>query len=117
MKANIEFRPEMIKDHFSGRPLFFLLSFYFGLSSCSFFIFSYLHLQLFVLYFSCVVVNKISEKRQEFLAKFLADLSKAIFVVGLASYFFKDSLPAMRIALGGLFIIFFIASFIIHPRK
>ncbi len=62
-------------------------------------------------------MNPITEKRQEFLAKFLSDLAKAIFAVAFASYFFKEFPMTMRIACGILFIMLSIVSFVIHPDK
>jgi len=59
----------------------------------------------------------ISKETQEFLAKYLGDLSKAIFTVGFASYFFKDMPWFLRIGLLTLAIVFLIVSVIILENK
>jgi hypothetical protein len=62
-------------------------------------------------------VHPLGEYKQEFLAKFLGDLAKAIFTVGIASVFFRDfPLPA-RIVLWTAFGVLALVSIIIHPHQ
>ena len=58
-----------------------------------------------------------SEERREFTARYLADLSKAIFAVALASKFFLDLRPELRIALPILGCLFFMAAYFLCPTK
>ena len=55
-------------------------------------------------------------KRQEYVAKFLGDLSKTIFAVGLASYFFKGFSVVVRIGCGVAFLILMVISIISYPE-
>ena len=54
---------------------------------------------------------------QEFIAKYLGDLSKAILTVGLASYFFKEMILLLRIGFPVLAVVFFISSVILMESK
>ncbi len=53
----------------------------------------------------------------EFIAKTITDLGKAIFVVGLASYFFEKFPFGWRIAITILSILFIFAGIVIYPAK
>ncbi len=57
------------------------------------------------------------EEKIEFIAKTVTDLGKAIFVVGLASYFFKEFPFFWRFAITILSIIFIFSGVIIYPIK
>lgn len=59
----------------------------------------------------------IKEETQEFIAKFLGDLSKAIFTVGFASYFFEDLPFFWRFGCGATAVVFLIASVILIETK
>ena len=58
----------------------------------------------------------ITNARREFTARYLADLSKAIFAVALASKLFVDLTRWLRITLTLLGAVFFVAALIIHPK-
>jgi len=62
-------------------------------------------------------MKPLGKYREEFIAKFLADLAKGIFVVGLASYFFRDFPDWLKGAMGSLFFLFAFLSIVVHPRK
>ncbi|MBI4352540.1 MAG: hypothetical protein HY593_01310 [Candidatus Omnitrophica bacterium] len=47
-------------------------------------------------------MNLISERKIEFISKTITDLGKAMFAVGVASYFFERFPFAWRIVMGGL---------------
>ena len=53
--------------------------------------------------------------RREFIAKILADLGKAMFTIGLASYFFERFSMALKIILWFACIFLLILSIFIHP--
>jgi hypothetical protein len=55
--------------------------------------------------------------RREFIAKIIADLGKAIFTIGLASYFFERFSSTLKIILWLACIILFTVSIFIHPTK
>jgi hypothetical protein len=59
----------------------------------------------------------ITKDTQDFIAKYLGDLSKAILTVGLASYFFEKMPLLLRVGFLGLAIVFLVASVIILERK
>ncbi len=59
----------------------------------------------------------IGKHRREAISKFLLDLDKAIFAVGLASYFFERFPQWMRIALACLFWVFMIAGILVQPEE
>jgi len=59
----------------------------------------------------------LTEETQEFIAKYLGDLSKAIITVGFASYFFKDLPWFLRIGFPFLAVVFLITSVIIIENK
>ena len=59
----------------------------------------------------------LTKEAQEFIAKYLGDLSKAIITVGFASYFFKDMPILLRFGFGILAIVFFIVSVILIENK
>lgn len=59
----------------------------------------------------------VTPKRREFIAKFVADIAKAIFAIGLASHFFKEFVPAVRIILVSTFAVLTLVSFITEPAK
>ena len=59
----------------------------------------------------------LTKDSQEFIAKYLGDLSKAIFTVGFASYFFKDLPLFLRIGCGSLALVFFVLSVILMENK
>src|SRR3989338_3150048 len=64
-----------------------------------------------------IVMKPLDKGRQEFIAKFLADLDKAIFAVGLASYFFQNFPAWLRVTLCVMFVVLAVLSVVIHPRK
>ncbi len=55
------------------------------------------------------------DAKLEFTARYLADISKAIFAVALASKFFFELSVPLRILLPILGVILFIVAFIMHP--
>ena len=55
------------------------------------------------------------DARREFMARYLADLSKAVFAVALASKFFFELSVPLRIILPIAGLIFFTIAFFIHP--
>ncbi len=57
----------------------------------------------------------ITDARREFTARYLADISKAIFAVALASKFFFDLAVPLRIILPIAGLIFFAIAFFIQP--
>jgi hypothetical protein len=59
----------------------------------------------------------LTNETQEFIAKYIGDLSKAIITVGFASYFFKDMPLLLRLGLFILAIVLFIVSVIIIETK
>jgi hypothetical protein len=59
----------------------------------------------------------LKEEAQEFIAKYLGDLSKAILTVGFASYFFEKLPFLLRAVFLSVAIVFFITSVIIIERK
>ena len=64
-----------------------------------------------------IVLGVKSDRINEFIAKFLSDLAKAIFTVGLVSQLFKDFSQIWRIILGTGFLILLILSILIHPKE
>ena len=56
-------------------------------------------------------------EKQEYIAKCLGDLGKAVFAVGVASYFFNTFPILFRIALGIFCMISLVVSIIIYPNK
>ena len=56
-----------------------------------------------------------NDVRREFMARYLADLSKAVFAVALASKFFFDLTIPLRIILPIAGLIFFAIAFFIQP--
>ena len=56
-----------------------------------------------------------NDVKREFMARYLADLSKAVFAVTLASKFFFELSVPLRILLPVAGIVFFIIAFFIHP--
>ena len=62
-------------------------------------------------------MRPLGRDRLEFVARFLADIDKAIFAVGLASAFFRDFPAWLRVVLGVLFVVLAILSVWIHPDK
>ena len=62
-------------------------------------------------------MQPLGEYKQEFIAKFLADLAKAIFTVGIASLFFRDFPLFARLVLWAAFGILALVSLIIHPNQ
>ncbi len=59
----------------------------------------------------------VSSKRREFVARMLADLGKAIFAVGLASYFFERFQPLWRVIFGMICFVFLCGSILIEPMS
>jgi len=55
-------------------------------------------------------------RRQEYISKFIGDLAKTIFAVGLAGSFFKDFPVPIRIGCGILFLILMSVSIWLHPK-
>ena len=53
--------------------------------------------------------------RREFIAKIIADLGKAMFTIGLASYFFERFSSVLKIILWFVCIFLLILSIFIHP--
>jgi len=62
-------------------------------------------------------VEPIGEDKLEFVAKFLADLAKAIFAVGIASVFFREFPLIARVSLWGSFAVLAVVSIVIHPNR
>ena len=60
---------------------------------------------------------KTPEKKIEFIAKTITDLGKAIFVVGLASYFFEKFPFLSRIAIPIISVIFIVIGILIFPEE
>lgn len=56
-------------------------------------------------------------KRQEYISKFLGDLAKTIFAVGLASYFFKEFPILIRSGCVAAFFILLVISFWLCPEN
>ena len=61
--------------------------------------------------------NWLGSKRQEYFGRFLGDLAKAVFAVGLASHLFKDFPALLRIVCGVGFLLLAILSVWMHPRE
>ena len=59
----------------------------------------------------------LNEETQEFIAKYLGDLSKAILTVGFASYFFEKLTLPFRIGFIILSMIFLFISIIMMSKK
>ena len=59
----------------------------------------------------------LTEETQEFIAKYLGDLSKAIVTVGFASYFFKDMPLFLRLGCAILAIVLLFICVIILENK
>ncbi len=57
------------------------------------------------------------KESQEFIAKYLGDLSKAILTVGFASYFFEKLPITLRVACVVIAFAFFVLSVIIIENK
>jgi len=64
-----------------------------------------------------VRVITIKEETQEFIAKYLGDLSKAILTVGFASYFFEKLPATLRVGFIVAAVVFFVLSAIIIENK
>ncbi len=62
-------------------------------------------------------VITIKEETQEFIAKYLGDLSKAILTVGFASYFFEKLPATLRVGFIVAAVVFFVLSAIIIENK
>ena len=62
-------------------------------------------------------MRSFGKEKLEFTAKFLADIAKAIFAVGLASSFFRDFPGWLRYEMGVSFVLLAIWSIAIHPDK
>ncbi len=62
-------------------------------------------------------MDEIFTKRQEHIAKFFGDLAKAVFSVGLASYFFSSFPIAIRVGCVIAFFILMFVSFWLYPKK
>jgi len=56
-------------------------------------------------------------RRQEYICKFIGDLAKTIFAVGLASYFFKGFPTIARIGCGVAFFILMTISIAFYPKE
>lgn len=56
-------------------------------------------------------------KRQEHLSRFLGDLAKAIFVVGLASHLFREFPNVLRALCGIGFLGLAVLSLWLHPKN
>ena len=59
----------------------------------------------------------IKEETQEFIAKYLGDLSKAILTVGFASYFFEKLPVILRVGFIMVAVVFFVSSAILIENK
>lgn len=59
----------------------------------------------------------LDERRQEFVAKMIADLGKAIMTVAVASYFFERYPLIMRWLLPGFAIMMMVGSVVMHPPQ
>lgn len=68
-----------------------------------------------MIYYKKIVIFDIN--RREFIAKVIADLGKAIFTIGLASYFFEKFPSVLRIALWLICLTFLIGSIFIYPEE
>lgn len=71
-------------------------------------------------WFKDAIFKSMSEpenKRQEYISKFLGDLSKTIFAVGLASYLFKEFPIFIRFGCVVAFFILMLISFWLYPDK
>lgn len=60
---------------------------------------------------------RVGTKRRELLARTIADFTKAIFAVAVASQFFKEFLPALRWLLAGMIIVGVIVALILQPEE
>lgn len=60
-------------------------------------------------------IHTFDTTRREFIAKITADLGKAMFTIGLASYFFEKFSLGLKIILWFVCIFLFILSIFIHP--
>ena len=63
------------------------------------------------------MIISIKERTQDFIAKYLGDLSKTVIAVGLASHFFKEMSMFLRVGLAVSAIAFFALSAILIERK
>ena len=59
----------------------------------------------------------VDAKRQEYICRFMGDLAKAIFAVGLASQLFRNSPLIWRIICGVGFFVLTTYSILGYPRK
>ena len=59
----------------------------------------------------------VDDARREFTARYLADLSKAIFAVALASKLFLELPRWLRVALPVVGVLFFVVAFFLYPKK
>lgn len=59
----------------------------------------------------------IDEARREFTSRYLADLSKAIFAVALASKLFVDLPQWLRFALPSVGLLLFLIAFCLYPKR
>ncbi len=62
-------------------------------------------------------MKMLQDTKIEFIAKTITDLGKAIFVVGLASYFFEKFPFVWRITISILSIIFIFAGIFFYPER
>ena len=56
-------------------------------------------------------------KRRELLARTIADFTKAIFAVAVASQFFKEFSVMLRWGLGGLILIGVVTALVVQPEE
>jgi hypothetical protein len=61
-------------------------------------------------------MNAFTPSFRKFIAALLADLAKAVFAVGLASYFFKEFPPFIRWSLVVFFFVLLILSVLVYPK-
>ena len=55
-------------------------------------------------------------KRRELLARTIADFTKAIFAVAVASQFFKEFSPGVRLTLGAMILIGVLTALVVQPE-
>ena len=63
------------------------------------------------------LMKPLEHHQREFIARFVADLAKAIFAVGLASYFFSAFPAWVRLVIGLCFPFFFAVSLVLLPGR
>ena len=59
----------------------------------------------------------LGSKGRELLARTIADFTKAIFAVAVASQFFKEFPSVLRLALGGLILIGVVTALLVQPEE